>query len=141
MERHSRPFPKWHSCLRPPGRPRRQNGQKPSSAIPYDLARPQPGVPQLRARFPTRIPSDTVCRLINTVKRIMYRYQCCRARPFWYGSGFFTDPDPHRFLKVMFLKRYFLFILTWFSFSVSLPWPNQQAYLLNFPLQIFYFVQ
>jgi hypothetical protein len=35
-----------------------------------------------------------------------------------------TDPDPYNFKEVMYLKRYFLYTLTWLSLSVGLPGPN-----------------
>jgi hypothetical protein len=50
------------------------------------------------------------------------------------------DPDPYRFEEVMYLKQYFLYILTWFSLSVGPTGPNQKAYLVKFFLSVNFFV-
>jgi hypothetical protein len=50
--------------------------------------------------------------------------------------AFYFDADPYCFKKVMYLKRYFLFILTWFSLLIDLPGPNQQAYIVQFFLTV-----
>ncbi len=49
---------------------------------------------------------------------------------------FDPDPDPYSFKEVMYLKQYFLCILTWFSLSVGPTGPNQTAYFVKFLLQI-----
>ncbi len=49
---------------------------------------------------------------------------------------FDTDPDPYRFKDVMYLKQYFLYILTLFSLSVGLPVPNQKAFFVKFFLPV-----
>jgi hypothetical protein len=45
---------------------------------------------------------------------------------------FDTDPDPYCFKEVMYLKQYFLYIFTLFSFSVGPKGPNQKAYFVKF---------
>jgi hypothetical protein len=44
--------------------------------------------------------------------------------------------DPYCFKKVMYLKQYFLYILTWFSLSVGPTGPNRKAYLVDFSLPV-----
>ncbi len=84
-------------------------------------------------------------------------HQCFGSRPFWYGIRimlftlmriptilftlvqiriqlFHKDPDPYSFKELMYLKWYFLFILTWLSLSVGPQGPNQQAYIVKFSL-------
>jgi hypothetical protein len=47
---------------------------------------------------------------------------------------FDTYPDPYRFKGVMYLKQYFLYILTWFSLSVGPTGPNEKACFVQFSL-------
>ncbi len=49
---------------------------------------------------------------------------------------FDADPDLYRFRKIMYLKQYFLYILTWFSLSVGPLGPNQKAYFVKFSLPV-----
>ncbi len=88
-----------------------------------------------------------------------YNTQCCGSRPFWYGSGsclslwyeswscfsmwyisgsrlFDMDPelDPYHFKEVMYLKRYFLYIFTWFSLSVGPTGATQKVFFVKFSL-------
>jgi hypothetical protein len=87
--------------------------------------------------------------ITNPVKIRRGRFeQCCGSRQFLQGSGsyfhFDTDPnqtiniDPNHYCskEVVNLKRYFLYILTWFSSSVGPLRPNQQAYVDNFSLPV-----
>ncbi len=46
------------------------------------------------------------------------------------------DPDPYHFKEVMYLKPYFLYILTWFSLSVGPTGPNQKTYFVKFSLPV-----
>ncbi len=43
---------------------------------------------------------------------------------------FDTDPDSYRFKEVMYLKQYFLYILTWFSLSVGSKDPTKRHRVL-----------
>ncbi len=49
---------------------------------------------------------------------------------------FDTDPDPCRFKEVMYIKRYFLYIFTWFSLSVSPTGPTQREFFIKFFLPV-----
>jgi hypothetical protein len=49
---------------------------------------------------------------------------------------FDTDSGLYRFKELVYLKQYFLFILTWFSLSVGLPGPNQKAFWFKFSLPV-----
>ncbi len=50
---------------------------------------------------------------------------------------FDPDPNPYRFEEVvMYLKRYFLYIFTWFILSVGPAGPTQKAFFVNVSLPV-----
>ncbi len=94
-------------------------------------------------------------------ERQVSRHQCCGSRTFWYRSGFSlwsgsgTDclirirnqlfdpdpgPDPYHFKEVMYLKRHFLYIFTWFSLSVGPTGPTQKVFFVRFSLPVIFVV-
>ncbi len=61
-----------------------------------------------------------------------------QIRIFYFTCIRLFDTDPYHccFKEVMYLKRYFLYILAWCSLSVGLTAPNQKAYFVKFSLPV-----